>query len=93
MGRTRIFRAEGIRFVFAYDRDDPTLLHIYARHLTTPQEAMDTFLDPTATTTWNQRYGRFETYSAARGLFWFWLEQGQAVMVISCFRTTEEEEW
>ena len=75
----------GTRIVFKYDDDAPELLHIFARHLTTIDDALDTFFEGEVET-WNEERGRFETYSATHGLFWFWLEQDKVVMVISCFR-------
>ncbi len=77
------FEEAGIRFVFKYDDDAPELLHIFARHLTTIDDALDTFFS--GETTWNDERERFETYSESHGLFWFWLEEGRVVMVITCF--------
>ncbi len=36
---------QGLRFVFAYDDDAPDLLHIYVRHLTSIDDALDTFFN------------------------------------------------
>jgi len=77
-------RASGIRVAFWRDPADPGLLHIYARHLTTPEDAIETFL--AAAPAWNGDRRRFETCSETHGLFRYWLEQGAVVMVISCFR-------
>ena len=74
----------GIRFVFAYDDDAPELLHIYVRHLTTVDDALDTFFN--GETKRNEQFDRFETFTETHGLFWFWLEQDRVVMVISCFK-------
>jgi len=79
---------EGIRFIFKYDDDAPDLLHIYARHLTSIDDALDTFFEGERES-WNEERSRFETYSATHGLFWFWIEQDRVVMVVSCFRVTE----
>lgn len=79
---------EGIRFVFKYDDDAPDLLHIYARHLTSIDDALDTFFDGEQEV-WNAERSRFETYTRTHGLFWFWLEENRAVMVVSCFRLGE----
>ena len=76
---------DGIRFVFKYDDDAPDLLHIYARHLTSVDDVLDTFFEGQQES-WNEERSRFETYSESHGLFWFWLETDRAVMVISCFR-------
>lgn len=45
----------GIDFTFTADPADPALLHIYPRHLTTPEDAIEAFFDPDAQTVWNQR--------------------------------------
>jgi len=58
---------QGLRFVFAYDDDAPDLLHIYVRHLTSVDDALDTFFN--GQTHWNEGHKRFETYTDACGLF------------------------
>lgn len=78
--------SSGLIFVFAYDRTDPDLLHIFARHTTSIDEAIGTFFADDADTAWNEQRARFESYSESHGLFWFWLEEDRTVMVISCFR-------
>jgi hypothetical protein len=75
----------GIEFLFKYDDDAPELLHIYARHLTDVDDALDAFFGA-HTKSWNIEFGRFESYTATHGLFWFWLEENKVVMVISCFK-------
>lgn len=79
--------ASGIRFVFKRDADAPELLHIYARHLTTAEDAISTFF--AGRTTWNNERKRFETMSSTHGLFWVWLKQGMEAMVITCFRNED----
>ena len=83
--RKRYYHEEvgGIRFVFAYDSEAPELLHIYARHLMEPGDAIDTFFD--GDQAWNKEHKRFETSTAELTVFWLWLEEDVAVMVISCF--------
>lgn len=74
----------GIRFVFKKEAGHPEMLHIYARHLTGPEEAIETFFE--GQTTWNERRERFETISDTHTLFWYWLEENRVVMVVTCFR-------
>ncbi|MBM3268589.1 MAG: hypothetical protein FJZ01_13145 [Candidatus Sericytochromatia bacterium] len=79
----------GHGFVFKYDSTDPTILHNFARHLTTEQDAIDSFFDAEAIASriWNDERQRFEQFSATHGLYWFWLDEGASdVMVISCFK-------
>jgi len=75
----------GIAFVFKTDPAAPDMLHIYARHLTTAEDAMTTFREGEPPV-WDATHRRFETYTATHGLYWFWLEPGSVVMVVSCFR-------
>lgn len=82
--RFKHYKNKGIKFVFKYDSVAPDLLHIYARHLTTPQDAVATFF--AASAVWNEDNKRFESYSETHGLHWFWLKENSDVMVISCFR-------
>lgn len=75
----------GITFVFKMDEVDPDILHIFARHLTTTDDALDVYFD--STPTWNERFSRFENYTDTHGLYWFWLdEKEKVVMIVSCFR-------
>lgn len=90
MGSSRYKRlkANGVLFVFSYDKTAPDLLHIFVRHLVEPSHAIETFFD--GETTWNAKHKRFETYTKSHGLYWFWLnEKKKHVMVISCFKTEE----
>ena len=81
--RYKQVEADSLRFIFKYDDDAPDLLHIYARHLNTIEEAIETFFD--GETRWNAEHSRFETFTETHGLFWFWIERDSVVMVISCF--------
>lgn len=75
----------GIKFVFRMEDDAPDLLHIYARHLTTIDDALDVYFNTVPV--WNERYERYENYSNTHGLYWFWLsEPDKVVMIVSCFR-------
>ncbi len=76
---------KGITFIFKMDVVDPDLLHIYARHLTTIDDALDVFFD--STPNWNEQFERYENHTATHGLYWFWINQpSKIVMVVSCFR-------
>ena len=77
----------GLLFLFKTDTDDPAMLHIYARHLTRPEDAIETFF--AAAPEWNERYQRHETYSATHGLYWTWARPNRVVRVITCFRLEE----
>lgn len=75
----------GIKFVFKMDEVDPDVLHIYARHLTSVDEALDVFFD--STRSWNEQFNRYENFTETHGLYWFWLDEpGKVVMIVSCFR-------
>jgi ribosomal protein L31 len=84
MSKFQVHRCKGIKFLFKFDEVAPDLLHIYARHLTTARDAIETYFE--GQSTWNEQYERFETSTATHCLYWFWLKEGKDVMVISCFR-------
>lgn len=76
-------RSQGHTFLFKYEEDAPDLLHIYVRHLTQPEDAIKAFFS--GTTTWNERYQRYETVSETHTVYWLWLdEQAKKVLVITC---------
>ena len=75
----------GIKFVFKMDDVDPELLHIFARLLTSIDDALDVFFASKAA--WNEQFQRYESYNDTHGLYWFWInEPNKVVMVVSCFR-------
>lgn len=81
----RVVRAGRFTFYFRYDQVDPSLLHIYARHLTTEDDALMVFFG--SKPEWNSRFNRYENLTDSHGLFWFWRnELTKEVVVISCFR-------
>ena len=83
--RPLAIRVRGHIFVFAYDDVDPELLHIYARHLMEPSDAIRVFFNGTAT--WNDEHSRWESEADGKRLYWFWRnEQAKIVGIISCFR-------
>lgn len=83
--RYRAFWSNRIKFLFAYDENCPELFHIYARHLTTPYIAMQTWEEGTREV-WNIEYSRYETSSDNYTVYWFWLKANKEVLVISCFK-------
>lgn len=83
-----VVECEDKTFFFAYDKDDPELLHIYVRHLMEIDDALDVFFE--GKSKWNARHKRFETYTETHGLFWFWLNESERkVMIITCFKLEE----
>lgn len=81
----RRVRAEGHTFLFAYDNDAPELLHIYARHLTSVDDALRVWFDQEAEDHWNEERDRFEVQNATHVLYWKWLADGELILIISCF--------
>lgn len=80
-------RNSGITFVFKYDEVDTELLHIFARHMCSPEDAINVFFE-TEEDDWNPEFSRFESYSGTHGLYWFWMDEKKTtVMVISCFES------
>jgi hypothetical protein len=91
MPKYRRVREQGTVFVFKMDDDAPDLLHIYARHLTSIDDALDVWFDDAAVELHNPVHDRFERTNTTHGLYWFWLDQpGKVVMVITCFTIQEE---
>lgn len=84
MSKYQAQRAKGIKFLFKFDEVAPDLLHIYARHLTMPRDAIGAFFE--GKPDWNEQFKRFETCSESHCLYWFWLEKDKTVMVVSCFK-------
>lgn len=81
----RRVRERGILFYFKYDDQHPEFLHIYVRHLTTIDDALDTFFNPSRHDDWNEERQRWESHSASHALYWPWLEERKKMLVITCF--------
>lgn len=74
----------GVTFYFAYDPLDPSMLHIFARHLKTPQDAIRAWLGGQAA--WNEAHARFHSHYQGIEVTWFWInERRRMVQVISCY--------
>ncbi len=81
-------RVRGHIFYFKFDDTVPELLHIYARHMTEPSDAVKTFF--TSVPKWNEKRRRFENYSQTHGIFWFWInEEQKEIMIVTCFKIEE----
>ena len=79
-----IVKENGINFFFKYDALSKDQLHIYVRHLTSIDDALDVFFKDN--NTWNQRNNRFESKNDTHELYWFWLDDNKSkVMIITCF--------
>lgn len=87
-----VIETRGERFRFYYELKSPELLHITAHHGTTPQEAIDTFFVG-QTSVWDQVHARFETFTETHGIYWTRHPIDQSVIIITCFRIKEEEEY
>ncbi len=57
-------------FVFKYDQNDPEILHIYARHMTTPDDAFVLYFNEDAI--WDEERERYGNFSDTHGLYWCW---------------------
>lgn len=82
---------EGRAFRLYFDADEPTALHIYARHGMTEQDAAELFFEGEAR--WNADRRRFESRLGERVLYWVWLngQESGTVLVVSCFALAEEQ--
>jgi len=84
MPRYTQVRADGFVFLFAHDNDAPELLHIYARHLTTIEDALRVWFDSGVEDVWDEEHNRFEVQNDTHLLLWNWLTVGERVLIISC---------
>ena len=88
-GRFRRFKTRGITFVFKTDPAAPDLLHIFARHLKAPHDAIRVWFE--GVHTYNAVRQRFEAFDGDTGLYWYPINlETDVVMVISCFDIREE---
>lgn len=77
-------RAKGVTFVFKYEEDYPEILHIFARHLKEPDDAIEIFFKGLGT--WNTRLELWETRYQRQRIRWFWIdEKKKVVMIVTCF--------
>jgi hypothetical protein len=74
----------GYAFIFKFDSIAPEMLHIWARHLKTSDDAIRVFFNG-APDIWNQEFERFETSTETETLYWVWKQKDETVYVISCF--------
>jgi hypothetical protein len=87
MSNKRPLRIEagGHIFVFSWDKIAPELLHIYARHMTQPEDAIDVFFK--GKRCWNEQHARWHSEFEGLELLWFWInKKRRIVQVISCAR-------
>ncbi|MBK7841670.1 MAG: hypothetical protein IPJ49_29100 [Candidatus Obscuribacter sp.] len=83
-----VVRYEGFEFFFKYETDPPGMLHIYARGMFKPEDAIEVWFEGTEELE-NVENNRFETYTDKRGIYWYWLDTQQTkIMIISCFQRT-----
>ena len=76
-------------FVFKYDDYKPDMLHIYSRHMTTPDDVINLYFNYDSV--WDEERKRFALFSETHGLYWFWRDEPKKViMVISCFKRQPE---
>ena len=77
------YTENGVTFVFKTDSADSTLLHIYARHLMEPADAMLVWFE--GAHEWNASHRRYEAIFEGIRIFWYWIDEPkQVVMIASC---------
>jgi hypothetical protein len=84
MARYTNVTARGVTFVFKHEEDYPDLIHIWARHRKTEEDAIYIFFN--GTTARNEEHDCWETKIGSEVLWWFWRnEERKIVMIITCF--------
>jgi hypothetical protein len=78
---------ETFRFYF----DGEVLLHIQARHGTTPRDAIRTFFDG-ARSEWDEVHRRYESTTDSHGMYWTRHAHDGSILVISCWRRGVSDE-
>ncbi len=85
MAKYECVQVRRITFFFKYDHNNPKVLHIYARHLTTIEDALDVFFNTVPI--WNEQFHRYESITDTHGLYWFWRSrERKEITIITCFR-------
>jgi len=74
--------ANGQRFFFLYDNQQPNVLHVIHRG-TSPEAAIRAYFE--AEPTWNEARKRYESIGTTHGIYWAHLPDQDVVLVISCF--------
>ena len=73
----------GLVFVFKFEPGFPGMLHIYARHLKAPNDAIEVWL---AGSHWrDQVHQRYVAVHAGQEILWYWIVPDRVVMVVSCY--------
>lgn len=85
----KVVAYEGYKFFFKYEDDEPELLHIYARGLFEPEDAIEIWFEGTEEIE-NAERRRMETYTETHGIYWYWLDEPEntKIFIISCFKRT-----
>lgn len=87
--RYEVVECDGFKFFFKYEADPPGMLHIYARGLFEPEDAIEVWFEGTEEIE-NTYRKRFETYTNDRGIYWYWLNKDESkIMIVSCFQRTD----
>ena len=85
MARYKNYHYEEYTFVFKYEDEPADMLHIWARHMKTVDDAVEVWFEGTKEL-WNNECARFETSTDTECVFWTWIDEpGKVVMIISCF--------
>ena len=77
------FRYRGVTFVFKVDPADSTMLHIYARHLKQPSDAIQIWFG--GVHSYNLDHKRFEAVLNGVRIYWFPIDVAtDIIMIASC---------
>ena len=79
--------SSGITFHFTFERNDPLgRLHIEYAHGVHPSDAIRTFFDPQANSTWDDEHERWERWTGNWLVSFLWMDEParRNVLVLTC---------
>jgi hypothetical protein len=87
----KLVTLKGCKFFFKFEEDHPDILHIYARGLFEPKDAIEIWFEGYMEIV-NAKNNRIETYTNSHGIYWYWLDEPMRtkVFIISCFKRTQQ---
>lgn len=78
-------KIRGVTFFFKCEPEQPDLLHIFVRHLTTIEDALTVFFE--SEEVFNKKYSRYESSNDTHTIYWNWINESEKkIIIITCFK-------